>query len=227
MSDSPLFFKQIEIGPMQNFTYLIGDRNKGECVVVDPAWNIDKILEEAEAEELKITGALVTHCHYDHVNGVEALLNVTDGKVYVNRHEAEFLKNTWGEATGVFINIGGFNLQSVDNGERIKVGDVEIEFLHTPGHTPGSQCFLVDKHLVSGDTLFIGTCGRCDLPGGDKEQMFKSLHGLSKLDSTIKLFPGHNYFADASTDLEDAKKKNPYLQAQSLNQFMDLLSTGV
>jgi len=171
MEKDPFYFRQMEVGPMQNFAYLIGDCDTRECVAVDPAWQTDLILEQAKKDEMKITGILVTHTHYDHVNGVESLLQATDAKVYVNKEESAFLKSSRADSTGIFINISAPNLTPVSGGDKIKVGKVGVEFIHTPGHTPGSQCFLVEDNLISGDTLFIRACGRCDLPGGDPEEL--------------------------------------------------------
>ncbi len=220
MEKDPFYFRQMELGPMQNFVYLIGDRQARECVAVDPAWETDRILEQAEKDEMKITGVLVTHAHYDHVNGVESLLQATDAKVYVNKEESAFLKHSRADSTGIFINISSPNLVPVSGGDKIKVGKIEIEFIHTPGHTPGSQCFLVNRSLVSGDTLFIGYCGRCDLPGGDPEKMYESLtQKLAKLDDDIQLYPGHNYSNAPMNRLGDEKRTNPYLASHNAQEF--------
>ena len=135
--NSPVYLKQMVVGPMQNYVYLIGDRNTREALVVDPAWNVDAILKAAEEDDLTIKGALITHTHFDHVNGLEELLQKTDGTVYINKNEAEFLKGMKG------------NIKKIEGGDKLKIGQVQINFLHTPGHTPGSQCFLVDNNLVS------------------------------------------------------------------------------
>lgn len=205
---------------MQNFVYLIGDREKQECVMVDPAWDVASVLKEAEKEGMKIVGALVTHAHFDHVNGLDDFLKKVKAKVYCNRDEAEFLKSWHSE------------LKPVDDGEKLSVGDIEITFLHTPGHTPGSQCFLIQGDspqkwglspfgcLVSGDTLFIQACGRCDLPGGDPEQMYYSLKRLSELDEKTILYPGHNYSEDATSTIGQEKRWNPYLQTPNLQDFL-------
>lgn len=210
---------------MQNFVYLIGDLDTRECVVVDPAWEVNRILEEAKKDEMNITGILVTHSHYDHVNGVENLLKAADVKVYVHKEEKDFLRRSRAESTGIFINISSPNLVAVSSGDKIKVGKIPVEFIHTPGHTPGSQCFLVNKSLVSGDTLFIGYCGRCDLPGGDPEQMYESLtQKLAKLDDDTLLYPGHNYSDQLVAKLGEEKKANPYLRSRDLQEFYRVLS---
>ena len=203
-----LYLKQMEIGPMQNFVYLIGDQNVREALIVDPAWDVEAVLKTAEKDGFKIKGALVTHTHFDHVNGLEELLQKTDGAVYIHKNEAEFLKGM------------KQNIKKMDGGDRVKVGQVEIRFLHTPGHTPGSQCFLVDKNLISGDTLFINACGRCDLPGGDPEEMYRSLNQLADLDGATVLYPGHNYADEPTSTIGNEKQFNPYLQVTNLEDFL-------
>lgn len=194
---------------MQNFVYFVGDPKTREVFVVDPAWQVDTILKEAKKEDLKVKGALITHAHFDHVNGLEELLNATDGIAYIHKSEAPYLKGVAG------------NLKKAEGGDKIEVGDVEITLLHTPGHTPGSQCFLVQNRLISGDTLFINACGRCDLPGGNAEEMYRSLKRLSELEGSTILFPGHNYSEEAtSSTIEQEKKFNPYMQAGNLQNFL-------
>ena len=205
---SSLYLKQMEVGPMQNFVYLVGDRNTREVLVVDPAWEVKRILETAAQDDLQVKGALITHTHFDHVNGLQDLLEKTDGTVYIHKNEAEFLKGMKD------------NIYKVEGGDQIHIGEVEIQFLHTPGHTPGSQCFLVDQNLISGDTLFINACGRCDLPGGNAEQMYESLKRLTSLDDSTVLYPGHNYAEEPASTIGDEKKYNPYLQKASLEHFL-------
>lgn len=205
---SNLYLKQLEAGPMQNFVYLIGDRQKRECVMVDPAWNVSQILEEAKKDDMKVTGALVTHAHFDHVNGLDEFLEKVKGKIYCNKDEAEFLK-FWSK-----------DLKLVSDGDKLTIGEAQITFLHTPGHTPGSQCFLVQNKLVSGDTLFIQACGRCDMPGGDPEQMYYSLKRLAGLDEKTVLYPGHNYSDEPSSTIGQEKQWNPYLKSPDLQNFL-------
>lgn len=205
---SELYVKQIEVGPMENFVYLIGDSRKKECVMVDPAWEVGRVLDQARADNMKVIAGLVTHTHFDHINGVEDLIASAECKVYVNKKEKEFLKNISSDLIGV------------SGGDKLKVGDFEITFLHTPGHTPGSQCFLVENRLISGDTLFINACGRCDLPGGSAEQMYDSLQTLGSLDSGTLLLPGHNYAAEKTSTIEREKQNNPYYQVGSLKEFL-------
>lgn len=217
-----LYLKQMELGPMQNFVYLVGDRMVGECVVVDPAWEIDTIVEAAAADGMRITGALVTHTHPDHVGGalfgmdipgVETLLERVPAKVYVHTAERELLRGF------------GSDLAKVDAGTDLTVGRLTVTVIHTPGHTPGSQCFYVDGRLISGDTLFIGSCGRTDLPGGDPAEMHRSLtQRLAKLPDETVLLPGHNYGGPRST-IGDEKRQNPFMRF-GLGEFLRTMGGG-
>lgn len=206
---SSIYLKQVELGPMANYVYFVGDPKTREVAVVDPAWEVDRIIALAQENDLTITTILITHSHFDHINGVEDLLNHTKANVFINKAEAEFMKAVWPD------------LVKVESGESTRVGAVDITFIHTPGHTPGSQCFLVHNHLISGDTLFIGACGRCDLPGSNPEDMYYSLtQKLAKLDDHTIVFPGHNYAARPYSTIADEKRFNPYLQFQSLQDFL-------
>lgn len=209
-----LYFKQVSIGPMQNFVYLIGSLRARECLIVDPAWDTDALLELAQRDDMKVSGALVTHYHPDHVGGamggfrvpggVAELIAKQPGRIHVNKHEADGLKKITG--------LSESDLVRHEGGDVIELGDVQIELLHTPGHTPGSQCFLVRKRLVAGDTLFIDGCGRVDLPGGDAAQMQTSLRRLADLPDDVVLHPGHDYGQVPSASIGDQKRTNPYIQ---------------
>lgn len=212
---SPLFIEQMEIGPMENFVYLIGDKNTRETLVVDPAWQVDTILRVAKEKDLKIKGALISHYHFDHTNGLEELLESVSCPVYVHKKDVPFMDLKSG------------NIKPVEHGQKLRVGNVDIEMIHTPGHTPGSQCFFVQNNLVSGDTLFIGACGRCDLPGGDAREMYDTLtRKLMKFDDSTVLLPGHNYADKPTSTLGEQKKTNPYLMCDSLQNFLKF-RTGV
>ncbi|MBI4353203.1 MAG: MBL fold metallo-hydrolase [Candidatus Omnitrophica bacterium] len=208
---SPLYLKQMEIGPMENFVYFIGDKNAREVLVVDPAWQVDTLLRLAKEEDLKIKGALVSHYHFDHTNGVEELLESVDCPVYVNKKDAAYL------------DFKSSNVRPTESGQKIQIGGVEVELLHTPGHTPGSQCFYVNGRLVSGDTLFINACGRCDFPGGSAEEMYETLtKKLMRLPDSTVLYPGHNYADKPFATMGEQKKTNPYLLCGSLSHFLSL-----
>mgnify|MGYP000748941822 CR=1 FL=1 len=225
--ETTIYLAQLELGPMQNFVYLVGDPLVRRCVVVDPAWEIDTILDTAARADMTLVGALVTHTHQDHVGGslaawgmpgripgVEELLARVPLRVYVHKAEREFLKGL------------GSDLVPVDNHDTLQVGRLTIRFLHTPGHTPGSQCFLVDGRLISGDTLFIGSCGRTDLPGGDPTEMYYSLtQRLAALPDETVLYPGHNYGGPSST-IGAEKQRNPFLRMTSLGEFLRIMGGG-
>lgn len=210
MTDTlPLVIEQMELGPMENYIYFIGDKNKKEIVVVDPAWDVDTIRDTAAKAGYEIKAALITHGHPDHTNGIEGLLKTHDIPVYVSEHEAEFYKPV------------GENIKEVKANHELTIGDVKIEFLHTPGHTPGSQCFHVHGNLVAGDTLFLDGCGRCDMPGGNAETMYDTIHHklMKMADSTI-IYPGHNYHHLKCDSLENQRQTNPYMNCSGLHQFL-------
>lgn len=212
--DNDLYFRQISIGPMQNFIYLIGSQRTRECLIVDPAWDTDALIEVAGKDEMRIVGALVTHYHPDHVGGAMGFFKVPGGvaelvgkaaaRIHVNKHEADGLKQITG--------ISETDMVRHEGGDLVEVGDVSIQLIHTPGHTPGSQCFLVRNRLVAGDTLFIDACGRVDLPGGDPEQMQDSLRTLAKLPDDVVLHPGHDYGATPTATIAEQRKTNPYIR---------------
>jgi hydroxyacylglutathione hydrolase len=212
-------------GQMANFVYLIGDDQTRECLVVDPAWDVRGILDVIDEQELKLCGALVTHYHPDHVggnifghhiDGLAELQTLRPVKVYVNELEADGLRSV----TGLSAN----DLLKVEGGEKLDIGSMAMTFLHTPGHTPGSQCFLIADSVVSGDTLFIGGCGRVDLPGGNSEQLYHSLiHVLGKLPDTTQLYPGHNYASRPTSTIGNERLENFYMRVSSLNEWQRLM----
>ena len=211
--EEQLIVEQIQIGPMQNFAYIIGDRITREVVVIDPAWDIDGLLKLIAERDYQLTGALVTHYHPDHcggsfgqntVEGVSRLLEHVSLPVYAHELEADGVRRVTG--------ISEQDIKKVTSGDKLMVGDIDIEFLHTPGHTPGSQCFRVKNTLVSGDTLFIDGCGRVELPGSDTEDMFRSLQRLASLPDDTLLLPGHNYSAVPHATLGETKRTNTYLK---------------
>jgi glyoxylase-like metal-dependent hydrolase (beta-lactamase superfamily II) len=206
---------------MVNFTYLIGDRQTGEAVVVDPAYAVGELVDTAAADGMRVVGVLATHHHPDHVGGsmmgygiegVARLLEVADVPIHVNRNEKEWVRRTTGvEAT---------SLVDHDGGDVIEVGAVQIRTLHTPGHTPGSQCFLVEDLLVAGDTLFLEGCGRTDLPGSDPKAMYESLRLLASLPDDLALFPGHRYSSPSSATMGAVKEMNPVLRVERREDWM-------
>ena len=224
--EEELIIEQIEIGPMQNFTYIVGSRSKREVVIVDPAWDIQMLLNHIQERDYELTGALVTHYHPDHcggsfgghdVDGVAQLLENKPVKVYTHKIEADGLKKVTGLSDG--------DLVKVASGDKLDVGQIEIEFLHTPGHTPGSQCFRIKNTLVSGDTLFINGCGRVDLPGSDSAEMYRSLQKLAELPDATLLLPGHNYGHVPNATMGETKQHNAYLRVQDLATWKTIMGS--
>lgn len=227
MAESDLYFRQIPVGQMANFAYLVGSRSTREVLLVDPAWSVDELLDAAAADGLRVVGALVTHYHQDHVGGslfgheiegVARLLAREPVPIHVNELEAEGTRKVTGASESDLVRHAA--------GDAIALGPIQVRLLHTPGHTPGSQCFLVEERghpgrLVSGDTLFLGSCGRVDLPGSDPEAMYYSLnHTLRALADDTIVYPGHLYSSEPQDTLGAQKHANPYLRAASLEQFL-------
>jgi len=234
--ENRIYFKQLLLGThlgqsdpsaaqMANFLYLIGDNVTRECFVVDPAWDIDGLLKIVNEDDMKLTGALVTHYHPDHVGGsifgmdIEGLPELMEKNavpIYVNKHEAEGLKKVTGVSTS--------DMRLMDSEDTTLIGEIEITFLHTPGHTPGSQCFRVKNSLVAGDTLFLQGCGRVDLPGGDSAEMYRTLtQRLSKIEDKIILYPGHNYGGRPFAPMGEVRRDNHYLQIDSLEDWRSIM----
>lgn len=236
MEDSTLYFRQLLAGrdfaqsdpaatQMANFVYVVGDRARGECVLVDPAWDVDGLLRVLDADGMRLSGVLATHYHPDHVGGsmfgfhVEGLQRLMEQRpvpVHVQRDEAEGMRKITQLSESDFV--------AHDSDDTLSVGDIPIRLLHTPGHTPGSQCFLVENRLVAGDTLFVQGCGRVDLPGGDPAEMYRTLtQRLAKLDDDTILYPGHDYASTPTSTLGVERQSNAYLQIRSLEDWMRLM----
>lgn len=218
--EKELIIEQIEIGPMQNFAYIVGSRETREVAVIDPAWDIDSLVNHIDERGYKLTAALITHYHPDHcggsfrgnnIEGVAELIAKRGVKVYAHCDECAGLKKVTG--------LSDSDIVRVNSGDKLAVGDVEVEFLHTPGHTPGSQCFRIKRTLVSGDTLFINGCGRVDLPGSNSEQMFQSLHKLAELPDDTLLLPGHNYAHIPNATMGETKRINTYMRVKDIETW--------
>jgi hydroxyacylglutathione hydrolase len=225
--DDRLYFRQLLSGrdyaagdqmaaSMVNFSYLVGDRGTGEALVVDPAYRVADILDAAAADGMRVTGVLATHHPPDHVGGsmmgytiegLAELLGQAAVPVHAHRDEAALITRVTG--------LGPDDLVAHDSGDRVEVGAVAVELLHTPGHTPGSQCFLVDGMLLAGDTLFLQGCGRTDLPGSDPEAMYHSLQKLAALPDGVVVYPGHRYSLASAGTLGAVKEMNPVFQLRS------------
>ncbi|MFV2059374.1 MAG: MBL fold metallo-hydrolase [Gammaproteobacteria bacterium] len=200
----------IEMGPMENFVYLISDPASKRAAIVDPAWDVPQMLELAKQKNVVITDILLTHSHHDHINGINDVLNQFDAQLHLLKSEATF----WGS-----------DIQTPSlhhGGDLIQLGDTEIKILHTPGHTPGSACYQIDKQLITGDTLFVYGCGRCDLSGGDPEVMYTTLKNMARdLPDDTVICPGHNYGETHTCSMSQQKQGNPFLHFDSKNSFVE------
>ena len=228
-----LYFRQLLAGrdfakadpiaaQMVNFVYLLGDRQTRQAVVVDPAYGVRELLDLAAADGMEINGVLATHFHPDHVGGdllghpvegVRELLEIQGMKIHVQREEVPWIKGMTG--------VSDSDLELHDSGDVVRVGEIPIELIHTPGHTPGSQCFLVANRLVAGDTLFLEGCGRTDLPGGDARALYLSLtQKLAQVPDESILFPGHLYQPQASASMGETRRSNFVFKPKNEAEWM-------
>jgi len=212
-----MIFKQIPVGPMQNFSYIIGDESTKEAAVVDAGWEADKIIDESKKDNLIIKKIILTHSHYDHVKDVDELSSKTGAEVYFHEIDSYEIKKA-------IKNPDTKTVKLKDNNE-ITIGKIKIIIIHTPGHTPGGICLLIDNKLITGDTLFVSAIGRTDLPGGDALQLFESLQKLKELSDNVEVYPGHDYGATPSSTIGEEKKNNPYFKCKTKQEFMSLLGS--
>ena len=237
MSNSPLYFRQLLSGrdfavgdplasQMVNFVYAVGDRRTGECVLVDPAYAVKELVDLVGADGMTVTGALATHYHPDHVGGsmmghsiegISELLEHVDCPIHVQHDEVEWVTKS--------TKVSADHLVGHDSGDVLTVGGIDISLVHTPGHTPGSQCFFVDGRLVSGDTLFLDGCGRTDLAGADPDAMYESLtQRLAAVPDETILYPGHMYSAEPHASMGETRRHNYVFRIQSLDQWRMFMS---
>jgi len=231
---SRLYFRQLLSGrdfaagdplatQMVNFVYAVGDRQTGDCVLVDPAYAVGDLLQLVEADGMHVSGVLATHYHPDHIGGslmgyriegVADLLDRVDCPIHVQAAEVQWVARSTG--------VGAGQLAVHQPGDVVHVGELAITLVHTPGHTPGSQCFLVDGRLVSGDTLFLDGCGRTDLPGSDPAEMYHSLQRLAALPDGTIVFPGHRYSMPSSATIEAIRADNFVLKPRSEQAWLQM-----
>ena len=212
---------------MVNFAYAVGDRETGEALLVDPAYRPDELVDLVESDDMRVTGVLATHYHADHVGGnlagqhniagIVELLERSDVPIHVQADEVEWVTKRTG--------VGEDSLVAHAPGDVVKVGQFDVMLIHTPGHTPGSQCLLVNGRLISGDTLFLDGCGRTDLPGSDPNEMYRTLtQRLASISDDTVLFPGHLYSADPSAPMRDVRLHNRALVPASADQWLAMFA---
>jgi hydroxyacylglutathione hydrolase len=199
---------QLQVGNMQNFTYVLEDEETKESVIVDPSWDLELVLEIIERNDLKVKYIINTHHHFDHTIGNDAMVQHTKSKIL--QHVSSTLKND----------------MRISDGEKIIFGKSELTVIHTPGHSKDSICLVGDGKIFSGDTLFVGNCGRIDLPGGSAKELYHSLFDiLYKLDDDLMLYPGHNYGSSPNSTIGKEKKTNFVLQPRTELEFLDFMGS--
>jgi hydroxyacylglutathione hydrolase len=204
---------QIEVGLLQNFCELLYCPETREAAVVDPAWEVDRLLREAERLALRLTTVLVTHTHNDHVEGVDEIVRKTSAVVVVSPREAERVRA---------VAPPDVTLVEATDGKDLAIGRRGLRALATPGHTVGGTCYLADGYVVTGDVLFVGSCGRTDFTGGDTAEMWESLQRLTRLPEETRVYPGHNYGETATSTIGHETRTNPYLRCATFEEFRAL-----
>lgn len=208
-----MILKQLDVkGFDKNFSYVIADDNTGEGMVVDPCGDTGIILESIKEHKIKVKYIVNTHTHSDHTAGNRAISRATGAKLVCHRLEASFV---------------GPDIIVEDN-DTLRLGDLEVKIIHTPGHTRGSICLWAGNALLTGDTLFVGYCGRTDTSGGDSEALYHSLFNkIARLPDDTKVYPGHNYGEKPSSTIGYEKFHNPYYLCRNKEEFVKLRQTGV
>jgi glyoxylase-like metal-dependent hydrolase (beta-lactamase superfamily II) len=200
-----MFFKQVKhMG--DSFSYVLADEATKEAAVVDPSFNADAIMKIVRDQGLKVRYVINTHDHPDHTLGNDEIRSAFGAKIVAH------------QLSGIRKDV------SVVDGDVIKLGKTVVKVIHTPGHSPDSICLLVDGKLLTGDTLFVGECGRTDLPGGNPESLYNSLFGkLMKLDDGVEVYPGHDYGSDSRSTIGRERKTNYVLEKRTLKEFVEFM----
>lgn len=203
-----LKIEQIQVGQMANFTYLVIDEEEKEIAIIDPSWDLDKIFEIIKRNSYSVKFIINTHTHFDHILGNEQVLAITNCQIV--QHENSMDRHDI----------------AVKDGDRIRVGNIVIDILHTPGHSKDSICLIVDSKIIfTGDTLFVGNCGRIDLPGGNVNEMYDSLlRRIIKLNDELILYPGHNYGMKTVSTIGEEKNTNYVLAPRTLQEFIQFMT---
>ncbi|HXW03070.1 MAG TPA: hydroxyacylglutathione hydrolase family protein [Nitrosarchaeum sp.] len=197
---------QIQVGNMQNFTYVVEDEETDEAIVIDPSWDLEQIEQIIERNNLKIKYIVNTHHHFDHTIGNDGMVKLTNAKII--QHEKSELKHDI----------------TVKDGDVIEFGNSKLTVLHTPGHSKDSMCLIGDGKIFSGDTLFVGNCGRIDLPGGSAKELYHSLFDvLYSLNDDLTLYCGHNYGSSLTSTIGKEKLTNFVMQKRTEQEFLDMM----
>lgn len=200
---------QIPVGSMQNFTYVVEDEDTSDAIIIDPSWDLDEIMRTIQKNNLKIRYIVNTHHHFDHTIGNDTMKTQTGAPIV--QYKDSTIKHDL----------------EVSDGEKIKFGNSELTVIHTPGHSKDSMCLVGDGKIFSGDTLFVGTCGRVDLPGGDAKELYHSLVDvLRKMDDNLLMYPGHNYGSTPTSTLGTQKKMNFVMQPRTEAEFLEIMGIG-
>lgn len=195
---------------MANFTYIVADEETDEAVIIDPSWDLEKVFDALKKNGWKAKYVINTHSHFDHVLGNEQVTKVTKAKII--QHKASELEKD----------------VAVSEGDTIRLGSIEMKVVHTPGHSKDSICLVLDGVVFTGDTLFVGSCGRVDLPGSDPKEMYESLlNRLAGLDDKLVVYPGHNYGQAPTSTIGFEKKFNLVLQPRTEQEFLEFMGAGV
>jgi glyoxylase-like metal-dependent hydrolase (beta-lactamase superfamily II) len=201
-----MLFKQIKYRG-DNFSYIIADETSREAAIVDPSLNQDVLMKSIKDQKLKLNYIIDTHGHGDHTAGNDDLKRASGGQIVAHKI-SDVRKDV-----------------PVENGDILKLGKIIIKVIHTPGHTPDSISLLVDGKILTGDTLFIGECGRTDLPGGNPTDIYHSLFDkLGKLDDKTEVYPGHDYGPKPSSTIGEQKRTNYVLEKRTLKEFLEFMS---
>lgn len=214
----PFYFRQFQAGPHKNFHYVFGDADAGVAALIDPAFELEQIFRLVERDGLKIHDALFTHGHWDHIGGVPEIVERGVDRAFI--HEAGREHSKVYEALTAGADVG-----LATDGDKLMVGEVTVDWLHTPGHQPEGSCFLVTGKgagpaaLFGGDTLFIDSCGRTDFTGGDTEAMFASMARLARLDDDVVVMPGHHYADRMHDTIANQRIRNPAMATTNRAAF--------
>ena len=207
--DNIYFFKQLEVGPFHNFTYVLGCPTTKKACLIDPGWETASFLEILKKNKFKLEALLLTHNHPDHTQSVEELILEKNPKIYTYKEQTE----KWSFLSKKVL--------GVEESDVIEVGELKLKTIYTPGHTKDGLCFILDNKIFTGDTLFVNGCGRCDLPESEPAKLYDSLYNkLKNLPKNLKIYPGHHYGNTPFSTLEEELRSNPYLKMKSQEEFI-------